>query len=324
MSVNWIQSLKFVKKSWDWVGLVEFQGSTVDVASKCFDPKGGRNGDSPQPRLVTKIERSVLKAMDNHDRDLSTIALALGDLYNQHWRPPRGRKLSSGDLKEELKLTKINLAQGVTRDQYQIIFADPHDRFRSYIPQSEIDHGKIISIFLDTPRDSNSELLLPYLGAMQHAALPAEEATKRMAEKVPLTKQTKRFKWIEPLSYNAKRAQWTGVIRFQRKRLEIDVESPKEDSPESWAEKHLSRILACVVPATKEVAHQLTELYNDAWIEDRELSVTAVQRRIQLDSINLNREESWEMCFTDGDLFGGHKIIVNMDVSGEVTFVLYG
>lgn len=324
MSVNWIEPLTLAKQSWNWVGLVEFQGSTVEVTSQCFEQKDYRHGDSPQPRLAKKIERLVQKAMDNHERDMSTIGPALEDLYNQHWVPPGGRKLSSGRLGKELQLKGIHLAQGVTRNQYQLIFSDPRDRFRSYMPTSEIDLGEINSIFLDTPRGLSGEPLLPYLGAMQYAELPAEETTPRIAEKVPLTKRTRRFKWIEPFSYHAKKGLWTGVIEFQKKRLEIRIETAKKERPESWSDNRLSKILACIVPATKEAAHQLTELYNDAWIEDRELSVAAVKRRIKLDSLDLDREENWTMWFTDGDLFGGHWIRVDIDVSGEVTFELSG
>jgi hypothetical protein len=121
--------------------------------------------------------------------------------------------------------------------------------------------------------------------------------------------------WIEPLKFVKQSWDWIGLVEFQGSTVEV---------ASKWADKRLSRILACIVPVTKEAAHQLTELYNDEWIEDRALSVTAVKRRIELNSIDLDRENKWAMWFTDDDLFGGHWIRVNIDVSGEVTLELYG
>ena len=122
-----------------------------------------------------------------------------------------------------------------------------------------------------------------------------------------------------------KAKQWNeGKIEFRKKRYEITVNADNKDDPVSWVDELLSRILAKLADATTEAAHQLTELYNSSWVQDWELKPAGIKRRIKLTSMSLNRDESWGMLFSDGDLFGGHWIRVTVGADGEVSSELWG
>ena len=325
MNIEWVQPVTFKKKKHDWVGQIELQGTSVEIVCKHIWGSKPRDGIVAGDVFVRKIERAILKAIDYCDEStLSVLSEALGELYNQHWRPKGGRNIKPDKLTTELKLARIDFSLNSRWADYRLRFAPIEKRFRGYIPCCCVDRGKVSYPSLDCPRDENWQPTLPYLEDMQEAKLP-RAASDRLTQKVPLTEQTKNFKWVAQLSFDAKGKQWIdGEIVYQRKRYEIKVNASKKDDPESWVDLRLSRILAQLSAATKEASHQLAELYNDSWMEDRELSATGVKRRIKLESLTLNRDESWQMWFADGDLFGGHWIDVSIDTNGEVTQNLCG
>ncbi len=67
--------------------------------------------------------------------------------------------------------------------------------------------------------------------------------------------------------------------------------------------------------------HELTWLKNDSWLGEgeAEISEEEFRKRMKLDHINFGLEETFFVCFEDGDLFWGHEIVVMGDLTDGCT-----
>ena len=124
MNIEWVQPVTFKKKKHDWVGQIELQGTSVEIVCKHIWGSKPRDGIVAGDVFVRKIERAILKAIDYCDEStLSVLSEALGELYNQHWRPKGGRNIKPDKLTTELKLARIDFS---LNSRGQIIVSDLH------------------------------------------------------------------------------------------------------------------------------------------------------------------------------------------------------
>lgn len=63
-------------------------------------------------------------------------------------------------------------------------------------------------------------------------------------------------------------------------------------------------------------ANHLLNLYNDHWNNGDEINYQTFMELMKLEEVYLNSDGSAKLYYDDGDLFGGHVIIVSIDGNG--------
>ncbi|MDZ7957127.1 MAG: DUF2262 domain-containing protein [Aulosira sp. DedQUE10] len=68
-------------------------------------------------------------------------------------------------------------------------------------------------------------------------------------------------------------------------------------------------------------ANQLLDLYNDSWNNGDEIDCQTFMKLIKLAEVHINSDGNANLYYDDGELFGGHVIIVSIDCDGAFTDV---
>ncbi|MBD2167846.1 DUF2262 domain-containing protein [Calothrix membranacea FACHB-236] len=63
-------------------------------------------------------------------------------------------------------------------------------------------------------------------------------------------------------------------------------------------------------------SNQLLERYNKRWNNSAEIDCLTFIKLIKLVSVHINTDGSADLFYDDGELFGGHTIIVSIDCNG--------
>jgi hypothetical protein len=63
-------------------------------------------------------------------------------------------------------------------------------------------------------------------------------------------------------------------------------------------------------------ANQLLNLYNHTWNDGDEIDCQTFMELMKLEEVHLNSDGSANLYYDDGDLFGGHVIIISIDGNG--------
>ena len=324
VTTKWIQPIQFDPGTWNWCGTFAWGRREIRVFCKYFGKRQVAAGAHPPDAVRRQVEERIAAAIANHERDSEIAAGPLANLYNAHWRTGSARKTSSGSLLKRLKWQSLFLDQGETRDQYRLVY-EKLDLFSGYEPYTQFDLGKVCSIGVASPLGLDGGPLLPYPGVDRaQAGIPSSQSERTQMQGPNTRAKTAKINWSQTLSFDKRRKVWLGQIKVRVRTIDIVVNAPKSAAPPHWAASRLRTILPQLKSAMSAAVAQLTELYNESWVEERELSSTAVRRRIKLDSIEYSDDDEWSLWFNDGDLFEGHLIRADVQSSGEVDCQLLG
>lgn len=127
------------------------------------------------------------------------------------------------------------------------------------------------------------------------------------------------------LHWDEKRGGYNGTAPFTPERnvsvtlVDVDRDNPNE-AIERAAQTY-SAIKAREPELQQKTADTLLDNYNDNWCDEEEgddiLDATAFQERITLSAMTFYLDGSAELYYHDGELFGGHTIVVDVNPSGD-------
>ncbi|BAZ02272.1 hypothetical protein NIES37_62840 [Tolypothrix tenuis PCC 7101] len=116
------------------------------------------------------------------------------------------------------------------------------------------------------------------------------------------------------LVWNSKLQWWSNqveIIPGNIVNLSVDI-----DDTEIPACHSFTRIQAQEINLRRFAANQLLERYNKHWNNGTEIDCLTFIELIKLVSVHINTDGSADLFYDDGELFGGHTIIISIDCNG--------
>lgn len=122
------------------------------------------------------------------------------------------------------------------------------------------------------------------------------------------------------LRYSNQYDWYEGQINFQQSQISISLNMGDEGVTEALLNKANNLVIRLenyAENAKNYAVERLLKLKNEVWLDDNEEPLTPEQfkTRMVLESINVYPEGDVELYHSDGDLFFGHYILVEMDSS---------
>lgn len=100
--------------------------------------------------------------------------------------------------------------------------------------------------------------------------------------------------------------------------FEIDGYEPIETVTEA-ARNTLKFLMANESLVRHKIAVSMRELYNDTWLDEKNLTPEELAQKINLDNVTIFDEGGGELFYeADEDLFAGHWVQVPIDAHGEI------
>ncbi len=122
----------------------------------------------------------------------------------------------------------------------------------------------------------------------------------------------------------------TSTVEHEGSRVTVTVEWPEyldADTLSATGLGYLTALLAQMNSARELAASSLLATYNDSWADDTHprLSQDQFMARLQLEAVQLLDEpEVACLLFKDGDMFGGHAIVVDFEATTPTHASLFG
>jgi hypothetical protein len=125
------------------------------------------------------------------------------------------------------------------------------------------------------------------------------------------------------LEWDADLGWWSGTAEIApRHRIDLHVQAP--DDPEELraavarAAPAWERLRAGEPEVRGAVAGQMVDAHNDYCDPEDEVTAEQFAARLRLESALFEAAGTVELCYDDGMLFGGHRIIVPIGADGGV------
>jgi hypothetical protein len=121
------------------------------------------------------------------------------------------------------------------------------------------------------------------------------------------------------LTWNNDLDWWSSKVEFtpgNLVNLSVDSEDVETPSVSELACHSFTRIQKQEINLRLCAANHLLDLYNDHWNNGDEIDCPTFMKLIKLEEVHLNSDGSANLYYDDGDLFGGHVIIVSIDGDG--------
>ncbi|MBW4618837.1 MAG: DUF2262 domain-containing protein [Cyanosarcina radialis HA8281-LM2] len=102
--------------------------------------------------------------------------------------------------------------------------------------------------------------------------------------------------------------------------LSVDPEEPEEIEESvvfELASRTLALIRASEINLRDRAAERLLETHNTSWNRDAPIDRQEFIDRMTLEDITIYANGRANLSYDDGDLFGGHAIVINIDPNGS-------
>lgn len=120
---------------------------------------------------------------------------------------------------------------------------------------------------------------------------------------------------LDTLVFNKQLNQFEQNIDILNKKVEIGIDSDNETSAKEVGIKIVNWVTENFIYINEQIAEKLIKLKNENWLEEGEDEITqeAFVKQINLDSIQVYPDKEFELYYSDGDIFWGHSIVVDID-----------
>ncbi|MBD2356332.1 DUF2262 domain-containing protein [Tolypothrix sp. FACHB-123] len=134
-----------------------------------------------------------------------------------------------------------------------------------------------------------------------------------------MTQQVIKNKILGELTWHNDLNWWKGKLEITPGNvisLSVDSENIETPSVSELAYHSFTRIQQQEVNLRRSAANHLLDLYNDSWNNSDAIDCPTFMNLIKLEAVHLNFDGSATIYYEDGDLFGGHVIVVSIDCNG--------
>ena len=122
----------------------------------------------------------------------------------------------------------------------------------------------------------------------------------------------------------------TTTVQHDGSGVTVSVDWPEyldADSLSESGQSYLNALLTHVSSAREIAASSLLATYNESWIDDTHprLSQEQFMARLQLEAVQMLDEPDVAcLLFKDGDMFGGHTVVVDFEATTPTHASLFG
>jgi hypothetical protein len=122
----------------------------------------------------------------------------------------------------------------------------------------------------------------------------------------------------------------TTTVQYDGSGVTVSVDWPEyldADSLSESGQSYLNALLTHVRSAREIAASSLLATYNDNWTDDTHprLSQEQFMARLQLEAVQMLDEPDVAcLLFKDGDMFGGHTVVVDFEATTPTHASLFG
>jgi hypothetical protein len=120
------------------------------------------------------------------------------------------------------------------------------------------------------------------------------------------------------LTFNRGHNWYEGAINLENGhsvKIAVDASGSDFDAAKSEAGKHLPSLLRRIDVAKDFAASRLLKLKNENWLEDNQKALEADEFKacLEVESATMFGDGDCELYLRDGNLFGGHSVLLRWD-----------
>ncbi|MBD2208907.1 DUF2262 domain-containing protein [Calothrix sp. FACHB-156] len=134
-----------------------------------------------------------------------------------------------------------------------------------------------------------------------------------------MSEQTIQNDILGELVWNSKLKWWSSQVEITPGNI-VNVSVDNDDKDITAAIEiachSFTRIQEQEINLRRFAANQLLELYNEYWNNGDVIDCLSFMELIKLAAVVINTDGSTDIFYDDGELFGGHTIIVSIDCHG--------